>query len=265
MIPVLYYTRSDRDGSAPERKAVRQRAWCVSVRKLISPRRFDQRCPPHRLDVGAWPCTPDDRSGLRPVSGYAMAIPARLALHPRRAYAEGDNRVAKMTRKRHGTQSRSQRTSSQSGEDSPPAQQLELDFRAPVFKISWPDPETVAFWHATADDPQEFARRIAKFSRRMQAFESGSPRNQERVSDTETEPRRVCYLIRLQRNPRLGRFSHTDGQSLRRNLRGRTETHGVAYLDSFMSLRNQNRSAAIGVKLDREPFLATRSTSAWVA
>ncbi len=59
-------------------------------------------------------------------------------------------------------------------------QQLELDFRAPVLKITWPDAETQEFWRATADDPQEFTRRIAKLSRRMQAYESASLRGYER-------------------------------------------------------------------------------------
>ena len=62
----------------------------------------------------------------------------------------------------------------QSSKGSDPPQQLELDFRAPVLRITWPDPQTVAFWRATADDPQEFARRLAKFSRRMQTYESSS-------------------------------------------------------------------------------------------
>jgi hypothetical protein len=50
--------------------------------------------------------------------------------------------------------------------DSP--RQLELDFRAPVLQMVLPDQKTQDFWHATADDSQEFARRIARFSRRMQ-------------------------------------------------------------------------------------------------
>lgn len=72
-----------------------------------------------------------------------------------------------MTEKRHAVQPLSKQAASGSSNGSRPHQQLELDFRAPVLKISWPDPETVAFWRATADDAQEFARRIAKVSRRM--------------------------------------------------------------------------------------------------
>jgi hypothetical protein len=56
------------------------------------------------------------------------------------------------------------------------ARQLELDFRAPVLRMVLPDQETQEFWRATADDPQEFARRIAKFSRRMQQCASVSVR-----------------------------------------------------------------------------------------
>lgn len=56
------------------------------------------------------------------------------------------------------------------------ARQLELDFRAPVLQMVLPDQETLDFWRATADNPQEFARRIAKFSRRMQRCESASTR-----------------------------------------------------------------------------------------
>ena len=58
-------------------------------------------------------------------------------------------------------------------------QQLELDFRAPVFMITWPDPETQEFWRATAEEPDEFVRRIARFSRAMQAEKPASLRTQE--------------------------------------------------------------------------------------
>lgn len=54
------------------------------------------------------------------------------------------------------------------------ARQLELDFRAPVLQMVLPDQETQEFWRATADNPQEFAGRIAKFSRRMQPCASVS-------------------------------------------------------------------------------------------
>ena len=77
----------------------------------------------------------------------------------------------KMNTTKRGTRTRGKQASD-STKGSDPPQQLELEFGAPVLKISWPDPETVAFWRATADDPQEFARRIAKFSRRMQAYKS---------------------------------------------------------------------------------------------
>ncbi len=56
------------------------------------------------------------------------------------------------------------------------ARQLELDFRAPVLQMVLPDQETLEFWRATADSPQEFAGRIAKFSRRMQRCASASAR-----------------------------------------------------------------------------------------
>ncbi len=56
------------------------------------------------------------------------------------------------------------------------ARQLELDFRAPVLQMILPDQETLAFWRATADDPQEVADRVAKFSRRMQQCASVSAR-----------------------------------------------------------------------------------------
>jgi hypothetical protein len=56
------------------------------------------------------------------------------------------------------------------------ARQLELDFRAPVLQMVLPDQETLEFWRATADNPQEFAGRIAKFSRRMQRCASASTR-----------------------------------------------------------------------------------------
>ncbi|MGA2337629.1 MAG: hypothetical protein ABSG08_19830 [Terriglobales bacterium] len=54
------------------------------------------------------------------------------------------------------------------------ARQLELDFRAPVLQMFLPDQETLEFWRATADYPQEVADRIAKFSRRMQQCASAS-------------------------------------------------------------------------------------------
>ena len=56
------------------------------------------------------------------------------------------------------------------------ARQLELDFRAPVLQMVLPDQETLEFWRATADNPQEVAGRIAKFSRRMQQCASASTR-----------------------------------------------------------------------------------------
>ena len=43
------------------------------------------------------------------------------------------------------------------------ARQLELELQ-----MFLPDQETLEFWRATADYPQEVADRIAKFSRRMQ-------------------------------------------------------------------------------------------------
>jgi hypothetical protein len=39
-----------------------------------------------------------------------------------------------------------------------------------------PDQETLEFWRATADYPQEVADRIAKFSRSMQQWASASTR-----------------------------------------------------------------------------------------
>jgi len=56
------------------------------------------------------------------------------------------------------------------------AGQLELDFRASVLQMVLPDQETLEFWRATADNPQEFAGRIAKFSRQMQRCASASTR-----------------------------------------------------------------------------------------
>jgi hypothetical protein len=56
------------------------------------------------------------------------------------------------------------------------ARQLELDFRAPVLQMVLPDRETLEFWRATADSPQEVAGRIAKFSRRMTTVRCGSAR-----------------------------------------------------------------------------------------
>ena len=64
------------------------------------------------------------------------------------------------------------------------ARQLELDFRAPVLQMVLPDQETLEFWRATADNPQEFAGRIAKFSRRMQLRASASTR----VTKNESKP-----------------------------------------------------------------------------
>jgi hypothetical protein len=64
------------------------------------------------------------------------------------------------------------------------ARQLELDFRAPVLQMVLPDQETVEFWRATADNPQEVAGRIAKFSRRMQFRASASTR----VTKNESKP-----------------------------------------------------------------------------
>ena len=56
------------------------------------------------------------------------------------------------------------------------ARQLELDFRASVLQMVLPDRETLEFWRATADYPQEVADRIAKFSRSMQQCSSASTR-----------------------------------------------------------------------------------------
>src|ERR1035438_1712378 len=62
------------------------------------------------------------------------------------------------------------------------ARQLELDFRAPVLQMVLPDQETLEFWRATADYPQEVADRIAKFSRRMQQC----ARSEEHTSELQS-------------------------------------------------------------------------------
>jgi hypothetical protein len=64
------------------------------------------------------------------------------------------------------------------------ARQLELDFRAPVLQMVLPDQETLEFWRATADFPQEVADRIAKFSRSMQQCASASTR----VTKSKSKP-----------------------------------------------------------------------------
>lgn len=64
------------------------------------------------------------------------------------------------------------------------ARQLELDFRAPVLQMFLPDQETLEFWRATADYPQEVAERIAIFSRRMQQWASPSTR----VTKSKSKP-----------------------------------------------------------------------------
>jgi hypothetical protein len=64
------------------------------------------------------------------------------------------------------------------------ARQLELDFRAPVLQMVLPDQETLEFWRATADYPQEVADRIAKFSRSMQQWASASTR----VTNNKSKP-----------------------------------------------------------------------------
>jgi hypothetical protein len=64
------------------------------------------------------------------------------------------------------------------------ARQLELDFRAPVLQMVLPDQETLQFWRATADNPQEVADRIAKFSRSMQQCASASTR----VTNSKSKP-----------------------------------------------------------------------------
>ena len=89
------------------------------------------------------------------------------------------DRRGKMTGKKHPARRASKQAASNSSKDSRPPQQLELDFRAPLLTITWPDPETQEFWRATAEEPDEFVRRIARFSRRIQAYESASLRNQE--------------------------------------------------------------------------------------
>jgi hypothetical protein len=64
------------------------------------------------------------------------------------------------------------------------APQLELDFRSPVLQMVVPDQETLEFWRATADNPQEVADRIAKFSRSMQQCASASTR----VTNNKSKP-----------------------------------------------------------------------------
>jgi hypothetical protein len=72
--------------------------------------------------------------------------------------------------------------------------QLELDFRAPVLQMVLPDQETLEFWRATADNPQEFAGRIAKFSRRMQLC-LGSARVNQKQIEAQTYGRVTLSLI----------------------------------------------------------------------
>ncbi len=64
------------------------------------------------------------------------------------------------------------------------AHQLELDFRAPVLQMVLPNQETLKFWRATADYPQEVADRIAKVSRSMQQYASASTR----VAKSKSKP-----------------------------------------------------------------------------
>jgi hypothetical protein len=64
------------------------------------------------------------------------------------------------------------------------AHQLELDFRAPVLQMVLPNQETLKFWRATADYPQEVADRIAKVSRSMQQYASASTR----VTNNKSKP-----------------------------------------------------------------------------
>jgi len=95
-------------------------------------------------------------------------------------------------------------------------QALELDFRAPVLQMVLPDPETLEFWRATADYPQEVADRIAKFSRRMQQCASAStsacPRYHLAAQTAEAIRQRHTFSLGFSTTPPRHRQQRQDSQ-----------------------------------------------------
>ena len=73
--------------------------------------------------------------------------------------------------------------------------------RPKILRMSLPDDETLAFWKATADDLDEFAARLARFSRALNkevvAKAVRSPRRRRRGTETSVRSARPRVLGKL--------------------------------------------------------------------
>lgn len=78
-----------------------------------------------------------------------------------------------------------------------------------ILQLSFPDDEAMAFWKATADDPDEVAARVAKFSRALNegvaAKAVKSPLSRQQGTRTSAEPIRPKVLGKLLIMPTLPR------------------------------------------------------------
>lgn len=70
-----------------------------------------------------------------------------------------------------------------------------------ILHMSLPDEETLAFWKATADDPQEYADRITRFSR---ALGNNAKRNAFR--SPERRRRNAVRAVQSRRSKPLGKL-----------------------------------------------------------
>ena len=70
-----------------------------------------------------------------------------------------------------------------------------------ILHMALPDEETLAFWKATADDPQEYAARIARFSRAL-----GKDAKRNAFRSPERRRREAVRAVQSRRSKPLGKL-----------------------------------------------------------
>jgi hypothetical protein len=67
--------------------------------------------------------------------------------------------------------------------------------------LSFPDPETLAFWKMSADDPNEYAKRVARFSRAL-----GNNASKGAAQSSERQWQDAAKLMQSRRSKPLGKL-----------------------------------------------------------
>ena len=70
-----------------------------------------------------------------------------------------------------------------------------------ILHMALPDEKTLAFWRATADDPQEYAARIARFSRAI-----GKDATRNAIRSPERRRREAVRAVQSRRSKPLGKL-----------------------------------------------------------